>query len=68
MATDIQEFVKHSKICTQCQASQSREPLIQTKANYPKVLVSMDLFELSGRHFVIMVDRFSNYPFISEIR
>ena len=68
MTADLKEFVKHCKACAQYQASQPREPLIHTRAMYPMEQLSMDLFEITGRHFVLIVDRYSNYTFVGELK
>ena len=43
------------------------EPFIHTTAEYPMQKLSMDLFQAGGQHYLIIVDRFSGYPFLARL-
>ncbi|XP_059097952.1 uncharacterized protein K02A2.6-like [Tigriopus californicus] len=50
--------------------SQAHNPILSgiDMASFPMEAVSIDLFEVEGKHFVVMVDRFSGFPFISRMK
>ena len=57
--------------CPECakSAKKRREPLINTPLPlYPWQSVGTDLFELQGKSYVIVVDYFSRYPEVLELR
>lgn len=68
MNNDIKAMISK---CTSCQTllpSLPKEPLIGSEAETPMHKVSVDLFENAGHHYLIMVDRFSGYPFYTLLR
>jgi hypothetical protein len=68
MMNDIKMLIDK---CTECQAlrpSQPKEPLVLTTASEAFQQVAMDLFECSGKHYLVMVDRYSGYPFVHRLR
>ena len=50
------------------QPSLQREPLIPTVAQYPMQFVAADLFTWLGKHYLTMVDRFSGFPWVCQLR
>jgi len=58
---DIVALVSSCETCQTLAPSQPREPLIFT-------LVGLDLFEALGAHWLVMVDRFSGFPFLHRLR
>ena len=57
--------------CEECQSllpSQTAEPLEQTTATFPMEKVSMDLYSLNGKQYLVMSDRYSGYPFVHLLR
>ena len=56
--------------CEECQIhrpKQNNDIPIETKASEPMEKLSLDLFEIKGKHFLIVVDRFSGLPWIKPI-
>jgi hypothetical protein len=57
MSTDIAGMISHCDRCQFLRASQAAEPLQnQPQPVEPMQSVSMDLYEVKGRHFLVMVD------------
>ena len=57
--------------CTQCQSMlplQAHEPLASAPCTFPMEEVGIDLFELAGQTWLVMVDNFSGYPFAKQLR
>ena len=68
MNDDITAFVNNCNDCQTIRQSQS-EPLLQyTPATRPMQSVSLDLFELRGIHYLIMVDRFSLFTWVHRYK
>ena len=58
----MQTFVQKCSTCRQ-QASMSREPMIPTPLpQHPWERVGTDLFELNGKHYIVVADYYSRYP------
>ncbi|KAG1655290.1 hypothetical protein GQR58_024610 [Nymphon striatum] len=54
--------------CLEFQPSQSHEPLLESTIPYvPMTHVGVDLFDALGKSYVVMVDRFSGFLFVSKI-
>ena len=69
MTRDITNMVKACRECQTFQPSQQNQPLTQTSADYPMQKVSADFFQIEGGgHFLVMVDRYSGYPFVDQMR
>lgn len=70
MRNEFQLWVRKCATCVTHLPSQSHEP-IQSEmdtASFPMEAVSTDLFEISGKTFLIMVDRFSGFPLVALLR
>ena len=70
-SNDIRNMVKNCDECQKLQASQPREPIEQegqlTCYSFPMCEVGVDLFQHQGHHYLVMVDRYSGYPFCSKL-
>ena len=56
--------------CEECQGlrdSQQKEPLIPTEPTHPMSHVGVDLAQESGKHYIIMVDSYSGFPFCARL-
>ena len=64
------EIVQMIERCTQCQISQASNPKETMTTNDPPNRAfeesSADLFELSGNHYMIYVDRYYGFLFVSQ--
>jgi DNA-binding protein Fis len=68
MVEDIAKVVENCEECQQVrQANPVEEPFVERPAFKPMEAVSVDLFEFRGKHYVVMVDRYSSMPFISKL-
>ena len=66
---DIKSMVDGCEACQVGRASQAAEPLqVLPAATAPMTNVSLDLFEARGVHYLIAVDRYSGWPFVSRLR
>jgi hypothetical protein len=62
MSTDIAGMISHCDRCQFLRASQAAEPLQnQPQPVEPMQSVSMDLYEVKGHHFLVMVDRYCTF-------
>ena len=68
MNNDIKLLVEKCEACQQLRPSQVREPLQPTMAEGPMDAISVDLFHYEGDEYLLMVDRFSGWPFTKKLR
>ena len=62
VSREMQTFVQKCSTCRQ-QASMSKEPMIPTPLpQHPWERVGTDLFELNGKHYIVVADYYSRYP------
>lgn len=69
MTRDIEKMVELCATCQQFQPSHQREPMISHDIpELPWLKVGADIFEISGQSFLLIVDYFSKYPEVLNIR
>ena len=68
MKNDIVNVIDRCEDCQELRPSQPLEEDITTVAAAPMEQVGIDLFQMGTRHFLVMVDRFSGFPFVAELR
>ena len=68
ITNDIKMLVEKCEACQKLRPSQPIEPLIRTSSSRPMEKVSVDLFQSAGKHYLVMVDRYSRFPFVEEMR
>ena len=68
MNNDVVQTVGRCEACTSLRPKQCEPELYTEDATYPFEKVSSDLFELDGRHYLVVVDRFSGYIFVKELK
>ena len=64
------EIVQMTQNCSACQAllpTHVREPLQQSHADGPMTHVATDLFHVHGQTWIVVVDRFSGFPWIRRL-
>jgi transposase InsO family protein len=67
MNNSIKQLISNCEACQVHQSSQSPEPLTPTYTSIPMSQVGIDLFETRGVHYLIMVDRYSGFPFVHKL-
>ena len=68
LMTDIQRMVEHCKECAKV-SCQRKEPLMPTPLpDFPWQMVASDLFEIKGIHYLLVVDYFSRYPEVVQLK
>ena len=68
LKNDVSNLVSACDACQIHQASQPVDNFMASTASAPMELVSMDLFQFGTDHYVLLVDRFSNYSFVSKLK
>lgn len=65
---DIKEMITR---CSPCQEHLPRPPVDDLQAfppaSKPMEKVSVDIFEYAGKHYLVMVDRFSGFPMVKQL-
>ena len=67
MGNDVEQMVKSCEVCQEALPSLPAEPLILREATEPMQDCGSDLF-FWKKDFLIMVDRYSGYPFCAKLR
>ena len=68
MAQDLTRYIQQCPVCNQYQTEQQKEPLFCHEVpERPWQIVSCDLFELDNKHYVVLVDHFSDYYEVDRI-
>lgn len=65
---DIKTMVENCQFCQKLLPSQPKEKLQLSEASLPMSQVGIDLFDFRGIPHLVMVDRFSGYPFVKQLR
>ena len=69
MSTEIKLMVQNCEACRPFLPSQSQEPIIPgTTATGPMTDVGSDLFQIGHNHYLVMVDRYSGFPFVAKLK
>ncbi|UYV81900.1 hypothetical protein LAZ67_21000072, partial [Cordylochernes scorpioides] len=69
MCQEVEEFVKKFRICQKYSRNNTKEPLIPHETgNYPFQKIGVDLFEIEGRKYLGIVDYYTMYPEVFELR
>ena len=61
-------MIEKCKLCQKFWPSRPPDPFIKIEADYPLERVSADLFQANGDDYIVMVDRYSGYPFVERLR
>ncbi len=64
---DISKLVGSCSECQRYRPSNPADPPIQSSASRPMEAVSIDLFKSAGKHYLVMVDRYSGFPFVHQL-
>ena len=71
MRNDISQMIDNCSACQSTRPSQQPTPMVAGKpsdsAGAPMEHVGTDLFEYAGKHYLLVVDRFSGYPLVKQL-
>ena len=68
MVKELKHMVWECEICERYRLSKPAEPLLQTlDAWRPFQQVSVDLAQLSGKHYLVLADRYSGWPEVVQL-
>ena len=68
MSSEIDMLVHQCETCRPFLPSQGKEPLISgTSATGPMTDVGSDLFQIGHNHYLVLVDRYSYFPFVAKL-
>ena len=69
MNKDVEDYVSKCTVCSREPVHQGKEPLICHKLpNRPWEKIAVDLFDLNGTEFVVMVDYYSSFFKVDKLR
>ncbi len=69
MNSDIVNTIEGCQACQENLCSQTVEPLLEDTLNIsPMSHVGIDLFDAAGKNWIVMVDRYSGFPFVCELK
>ena len=67
MKNDITNLINSCKKCQHFWSSLPNNVKILTVASKPMEKVCIDLFKISGNHYLLIVDRLSRYPWVKKL-
>ena len=67
ITNDITQTISTCRLCQESRPSQTAEPLLQTEALRPFHSLSADLFEVAGKDYLVVVDRYSGWPSVTRL-
>ena len=68
MNNEIKNLIEKCDECQHFRASQPLEVQVTSSASSPLESVSMDLFSLNQKDYLVIVDRFSGFPWVFKLR
>ena len=68
MKYDIREMIDRCEMCQRMRPSKLLEPFIRTEATFPMEMLSADLFQAKGQHYLVIADRYSGYIWVDRLR
>ena len=68
MNADIKNLVESCTACQEIRPSQPQEPIQFGLSEEPMDQVGVDLLQAKGHHYLVMVDRYSGFPFAKEMK
>ena len=68
MSNAIKQMIKQCEVCQQLRPAQKKEPLQNTEATGPLDLMCTDLFQYAGKEFLVLVDRFSGFLWVDQLK
>ena len=68
MANDIKNLVNGCQQCQALQPSQQQQPMQKSNNAHPMHRIGADLFQYAGKHYLVMVDGYSGFPFVEHLK
>jgi len=69
MRNEITQYVQSCEVCQCMQASQQKEPMAEEDVGrWPMDQVGIDLFKVGRDDYIVMIDRFSGYPWTAQLK
>ena len=68
MRYDIKAMIQSCDACQTLQPSKPLEPFIATIAKFPMEQISLDLFHVGNKTYIVVADRFSGYIWAHQLR
>ena len=68
MTADIKLMVASCQECQPFQLTQRMEPQIRTMTTRPFEAVSVDLGYLNGTHYLVLMERYSDWPLVKPLK
>ena len=68
MCTAIKQKAESCRECLTFSPSLQKEPLTPLLADHPMQYMSADLFSWQGKNYLVLVDRFSGFPWVSQLK
>ena len=67
MKYNIKDMIDKCEPCQQLRPSKPVEPFIHTRAKFPMEQISVDLFHVHGKNYVVIADRYSGYIWVERL-
>ena len=68
MKYDIKDMIDRCEACQKMMPSKPIESFIHTEATFPMEMLSVDLFQARGQHYLVTADRFNGYIWVDRLR
>ena len=68
MSNDITIMTEKCEQCQKRLPSQTHEPLASKPTSFPMEEVGVDLFDMHGQNWIVMIDNFSGFPFTKQLK
>ena len=68
MKHDIKAMIERCEACQSLRPSKPTEQFIHTTAKFPMEMISIDLFHVGRKNFVVIADRYSGYIWVEQLR
>ena len=68
MRHDIKALCDNCEECQRLKTSKPLEPFITTTATFPMEMLSVDLFHVGNKNYMVTADRFSGYIWVNLLR
>ena len=67
MMAELKQLIHSCPQCLELAPSAPKQPLQPSTSSYPMQTVGLDLFQALGSHYLVMMDRYSGFPFVARL-